>query len=206
MSRELANFGDNAIASVTRGAGSGETFGMEGRYDVTCYDVDGNLKWTDYADNLVTAEGKQLMFDSFLKGSAYTVVGPFLGLTKVSLTPLQNDTLTTLVTTNSGEFTNYTCDQTGTAVRGTLAFGSASNGGQASPGNVVTSAATGITFTITSTGGTVYGCFVATGTGAVSTQSNVSGKLYSEGNFSGGSKVVTAGDKLTVTYSTTATS
>jgi hypothetical protein len=206
MNNDFSNFGDHATASVTRGAGAGETFGMEGRYDVICHDANGNLKWTDYADNLVTAEGKQLMFDTFLKGSAYTVVGPFLGLTKVSLTPLQADTMTTLVTTNAGEFINYTNDLTTTNVRATLTFGAATNNGTASPSNVVTSAATGVTFTITGAGGTVYGCFLTTGTGAVATQSAVTGKLYSEGNFSGGSKVVTSGDKLTVTYSTTATS
>jgi len=175
---------------------------MEGMYKVVCHDQNGNVKWEDEVPNLVVAAGKQLMLDTLLKGSAYTVVGPFLGLTKVSLTPAAADTMTTLVTTNAGEFTTYTVG--GSAVRGTASFASSSSSGT-TPSNVTTSTATGIVFTIT-TAGTVYGCFLVTGTGAVSTLSNTSGTLYSEGNFSGGSKAVLVNDTLTVTYSTTATS
>ena len=54
-------------------------------------------------------------------------------------------------------------------------------------------------------GGTVGGCFLVTGSGASSTQGNTSGTLYSAGNFST-AKVTTAGDTVSVTYSTTATS
>jgi len=202
MSNEIAGFGDNAVVTVGRTQKSGEPFGMEGVYNVVCRDKDGNFKWEDEVPNLVVAEGKQLMFDSFLKGSAYTVVGPFLGLTKVSLTPAATDTMTTLVTTNSGEFTTYTVSSA--ANRGTASFGNATSSGT-TPANVTTSTATSVVFTIT-TGGTVYGCFLVTGTGATNAFSNVGGKLYSEGNFSGGSKAVLVNDTLTVTYSTTATS
>jgi len=202
MNNELAGFGDNAVVTVSRNQKSGEPFGMEGVYNVVCRDKDGNFKWEDVAENLVVQGGKQLMLDTLLKGSAYSVVGPFLGLTKVSLTPAATDTMTTLVTTNSGEFTTYTVG--GSAVRGTASFASSSSSGT-TPSNVTTSTATGIVFTIT-TAGTVYGCFLVTGTGAVSTLSNTSGTLYSEGNFSGGSKAVLVNDTLTVTYSTTATS
>ena len=142
------------------------------------------------------------MLDTLLRGSSYTVVGPFLGLTKVSLTPAAADTMTTLVTTNAGEFINYTVG--GSAVRGTAVFASATSAGT-TPTNVTTSAAASITYTITGAGGTVYGCFLVTGTGAVSTQSSTAGTLYSEGNFTT-SKIVTAGDTVAVTYSTTATS
>ena len=110
--------------------------------------------------------------------------------------------MTTLVTTNSGEFTNYTVG--GSAVRGTAAFAASTSSGT-TPSNVTTSAATAITYTITGAGGTVYGCFLVTGTGAVSTQSSTAGTLYSWGVFSS-SKNVIAGDTIAVTYSTTATS
>ena len=73
------------------------------------------------------------------------------------------------------------------------------------PSNVTTSTATAITYTITGAGGTVYGCFLVTGSGAVSTQSSTAGTLYSEGNFAT-AKTTTAGDTVAVTYSTTATS
>jgi hypothetical protein len=149
----------------------------------------------------VVAVGKQLMLDTLLKGSSYTVVGPFLGLTNASLTPAATDTMTTLVG-GGKEFTAYTVG--GSAVRGTAVFASSTSTGS-TPSNVTTSTATAITYTITGAGGTVYGCFLVTGTGAVSTQSNTSGTLYSEGNFST-AKATTAGDTVSVTYSTTATS
>jgi hypothetical protein len=100
------------------------------------------------------------------------------------------------------EFINYTVG--GSAVRGTASFSSASSSGL-SPSNVTTKSASAITYTITGAGGTVGGCFLVTGSGASSTQSNTSGTLYSAGAFAT-AKVTTAGDTVSVTYSTTATS
>lgn len=202
MQKELSNFGDHAVATLQTNAMDDEPMGIAGWYHAICHDKDGNFKWEERFPNLVVAIGKQLMLDTLLRGSAYTVVGPFLGLTKVSLTPAASDTMTTLVTTNAAEFTNYTVG--GSAVRGTAAFAASSSTGT-TPSNVTTSTATAITYTITGAGGTVYGCFLVTGTGAVNTQSSTAGTLYSEGNFAT-AKTTTAGDTVTVTYSTTATS
>ena len=202
MHKEIGSCGDNAIATLQANVAVPEGMGIEGYWHVECRDKDGSLKWTDEFPNLVVAIGKQLMLDTLLKGSSYSVVGPYLGLTKVSLTPAATDTMTTLVTTNAAEFTNYTVG--GSAVRGTAVFGSATSTGS-TPSNVTSSTATGITYTITGAGGTVYGCFLVLGSGAVSTLSNTGGTLYSEGNFSV-AKATTAGDTVTVTYSTTATS
>ena len=202
MTNETQGCGDYAVATLNSNVKAPEGMGIEGWYHVVCHDKDGNFKWEDKFPNLVVAIGKQLMLDTLLKGSAYTVVGPFLGLTKVSLTPAATDTMTTLVTTNAAEFINYTVS--GSAVRGTTVFASATSSGS-TPSNVTTSAATAITYTITGAGGTVYGCFLVTGAGAVSTQSSTAGTLYSEGNFTT-AKTTTAGDTVSVTYSTTATS
>ena len=202
MQKELASCGDNAVATLQANVAIPEGMTQEGFYHVECRDAQGNLKWEEQVPNLVVAIGKQLMLDTLLKGSSYSVVGPYLGLTKVSLTPAATDTMTTLVTTNAAEFTNYTVG--GSAVRGTAVFASATSTG-ATPSNVTSSTATAITYTITGAGGTVYGCFLVTGTGAVNTQSSTAGTLYSEGNFSV-AKAVTAGDTVSVTYSTTATS
>jgi hypothetical protein len=201
MHKESGSCGDYAVATLQANAGTNETLGIEGHYHVVCHDKDGNLKWEEKFPNLVVAAGKQLMLDTLLKGSAYTVVGPYLGLTNASLTPAATDTMTTLVG-GGKEFINYTVG--GSAVRGTAVFGSASSTGS-TPSNVTTSTASAITYTITGAGGTVYGCFLVTGAGASSTQSNTSGTLYSEGNFST-AKTTTAGDTVSVTYSTTATS
>lgn len=203
MTNELSNFGDHAVVTLQANASNNEQLGIHGYYHVVCRDKDGNLKWEEEFPNLVVAAGKQLMLDTLLRTSGtYTTVGPFLGLTKVSLTPVATDTMTTLVTTNAAEFTNYTVG--GSAVRGTATFAASSSAGS-TPSNVTTSTASSITYLITGAGGTVYGCFLVTGTGAVSTQSSTAGTLYSEGNFST-SKITTAGDTVTVTYSTTATS
>jgi hypothetical protein len=203
MHKEKQGFGDQATITLNAGANSNEVLGVQGHYYVVCHDKNGKLKWEEKFPNLVVAGGKELLLNTLLRTSGtYTTVGPFLGLTKVSLTPVATDTMTTLVTTNAAEFTNYTVG--GSAVRGTAVFAAASSTGT-TPSNVTTSAATPITYTITGAGGTVYGCFLVTGTGAVSTQSSTAGTLYSEGNFAT-AKVTTAGDTVSVTYSTTATS
>lgn len=199
--KETGGFGDFASITLNAGAQANETVGIEGHYRVTCRDKDGNLKWEESIPNLVVAVGKQLLLDTLLKGSSYSVNGPYLGLTNASLTPAATDTMTTIVG-GGKEFTNYTVG--GSAVRGTATFASATSTGS-TPTNVTTSTASAITYTITGGGGTVYGCFLVTGAGASNAQSNTSGTLYSVGNFST-AKVTTAGDTVAVTYSTTATS
>ena len=199
MTKELASFGDHAEVSVGSNVIGNETVGVEGFYQVECRDAQGNLKWNEEFPNLVVAIGKQLLLDTLLKGSAYSVVGPFLGLIGNSTTFAAADTMSSKTWT---EFVNYTVG--GSAVRGTAVFASSTSTGT-TPSNVTTSAATPIVYTITGAGGTVYGCFLVTGTGAVNTQSSTAGTLYSEGNFSV-AKAVTAGDTVSVTYSTTATS
>ncbi len=197
---EKQGFGDNAIATLQANANIPEGMGVEGSYYVECRDASGNLKWEEEFPNLVVAVGKQLLLDTLLRTSGtYTTVGPFLGLIGNSTTFLAADTMTSKTWT---EFVNYTVG--GSAVRGTAVFASATSAGL-SPSNVTTSAATPIIYTVTGAGGTVYGCFLVTGTGAVSTQSSTAGTLYSEGNFAV-AKSVTAGDTVSVTYSTTATS
>lgn len=199
MTNEKASCGDNAVASLQANVTIPEGMGVEGFYKVECRDASGNLKWDEEFPNLVVAVGKQLMLDTLLKGTSYSVVGPFLGLIGNSTTFAAADTMTSNTWT---EFTNYTVG--GSAVRGTAVFASATSAGT-TPTNVTTSAAAAITYTITGAGGTVYGCFLVTGTGAVSTQSSTAGTLYSEGNFST-AKATTAGDTVSVSYSSTATS
>jgi hypothetical protein len=201
MTQELSSFGDNAQASMQSNVVGAETLGIEGSYEVVCRDAAGNIKWEEKFPNLVVAVGKQLMLDTLLKGSAYTVVGPFLGLIDgTGNTFAAADTMSSHA--GWAEFTNYTVG--GSAVRGTASFGSASSSGL-TPSNVTTSAATAITYTITGAGGTVGGCFLVTGSGASSTQGNGSGTLYSAGAFAT-AKITTVGDTVSVTYSTTATS
>ena len=201
MTQEISNFGDHAEVTMQTRPAMSETVGMEGKYHVVCRDKDGNLKWEEEFPNLVNAVGKQLMLDTLLSGTTYTTVGPFLGLISgASPTFAAADTMTS----HSGwtEFTNYTVG--GSAVRGTAVFTSATSSGT-TPSNVTTKSASAITYTITGAGGTVGGCFLVTGSGAVSTHGSTAGTLYSAGAFST-AKVTTSGDTVSVTYSTTATS
>ena len=202
MLNELFKYGDHAIATMQTSASGMESVGIEGHYHVVCRDADGNVKWEESFPNLVNAVGKQLMLDTLLSTSGtYTTVGPFLGLIDGSTpTFLAADTMAS----HGGwtEFINYTVG--GSPVRGTAVFAAASSTGL-SPANITSKTATAITYTITGGGGTVGGCFLVTGSGASSTQGNTSGTLYSAGAFAV-PKITTAGDTVSVTYSTTATS
>lgn len=202
MINEQNGFGDSAVASLAANVTDNETVGIEGFYKVECRDKDGNLKWEESFPNLVNAVGKELLLDTLLRTSGtYTTVGPFLGL--ISGSSPTFDAADTM-SSHGGwtEFTNYTVG--GSPVRGTAVF-SASTSSGSSPANVTSCAASAITYTITGGGGTVGGCFLVTGSGAVSTQGSTAGTLYSAGAFAV-AKTTTTGDTVSVTYSTTATS
>lgn len=199
MQKEIASCGDYAVATLQANASIPEGMFQDGYYHVECRDAQGNLKWDEEFPNLVVAVGKELMFNTLLRTSGtYTTVGPFLGLINNSTTFAAADTMSSKTWT---ELTTYTVG--GSAVRGTAVFGASSSSGS-TPSNVTTCSAASITYTMTGSA-TVYGCFLVTGTGAVSTISSTAGVLYSEGNFST-AKTVTSGDTVSVTYSTTATS
>jgi hypothetical protein len=80
-----------------------------------------------------------------------------------------------------------------TAPRKTCVWSAASAGSKALSAS--------LSFAITGAG-TIKGCFVVYGTGALATIDNTAGVLYSAGLFSGGDKTVGSGDTLNVSYST----
>jgi hypothetical protein len=204
MTQEFSNFGDNAVVTMQANANIPEGMGIEGWYHIVCRDKDGNIKWEEETPNLVVAVGKQLMLNTLLyTASGYTLVGPYLGLISNTFTASASDTMASHSWT---EFTNYTVlvGSTPTAQRGTAVFNTSTSTGS-TPANITSCTANAITYSITGSGGTVYGCFLVTGSGAVATFSSTAGTLYSEGLF-GTAKTTTAGDTVSVTYSTTATS
>lgn len=203
MSIEKSNFGDTSVASVTRGAGSDETLGVEGYYNVKCYDKDGNLKWEDIAPNLVTAVGKQDLFNYYFgfTTNSGTASGPnYLGLLGGTTTYTAADTMSSHAWTEVG----LANAPTYTGNRQAPVWTTASSTGS-TPSNVTTKTAPALTFAMTSSG-TVAGCFINSGASASATKDTTTGILYSAGSFTGGSKTVTNGDSIAVTYSTTATS
>lgn len=189
MQQEKLHANGALAGSVSGSGGQNEIAEAHGRYKVECFDAQGNLKWDDEFENIVTTVGKNLALDTFLTGSAYTVVGPYLGLINGSASSaVIGDTMASHAAWLEVGATNA---PTYTAPRKTLAWSAASAGSKA------TSAAA--SFAITSAG-TVGGCFLVFGSGALSTIDNTGGTLYSAGAFTGGSKTVANGDTLNVTY------
>lgn len=204
MSIEKSNFGDAASASVTRGAQHAETVGIEGHYHVVCRDAQGNVKWEESFPNLVTAVGKQALFDYYF-GATGTAGGTasganYLGLCGGTATYTAADTMASHTWTEVGG-TNAPAY---TGNRQAPSWSAATSSGT-TPSNVTTKTAAALTFSMTSSG-TVNGCFINSGASASATKDTTTGILYSAGNFTGGSKTVASGDSLAVTYSTTATS
>ena len=176
-------------AIISMGAVQIDPAHAEGHYTVQLHDANGNLKWEDEIENLVVNVGKNLALDTLFAGSAYTVTGPFMGLANANVaSAAATDTMATKTTWLESGLANA---PTYTAPRKTVTFSAASAGAKASTG----------TYTSTFTGaGTVGGCFIVLGTGAVSTLDSTAGVLYSVGAFTGGSKTVASSDTLTVTY------
>ena len=145
-------------------------------------------KWAEECPNVVTTVGKNYALDGYLQ-TAVTIVGPYMGLINTNASAaVVGDTMAS----HAGWLEVGTANApTYTAPRKTAAWSAASGGAKA------LSAA--LSFAIGSSG-TVGGCFLVLGTGALSTIDNTAGVLYSAGAFTGGSKTVSNGDTLNVSY------
>ncbi len=181
---------EQSDAAIIRNNGVTEEVEIHGRFVVECVDKDGNVKWRDTIENVVTTVGKNLALDTFLAGAAYTVTGPFMGL--ISSTSFTAVAAADTMASHGGWLEAGNANTpTYTAPRKTAAWSAASAGSKA------LSAA--LSFAITGSG-TVKGCFLVYGSGAVSTIDNTAGTLYSAGLFTGGDKVVVNTDTLNVSY------
>lgn len=147
------------------------------------------VKWTDEFKNVVTTVGKNAALDAFLAGSAYTVVGPYLGL--INSTASAAAAADTMAAHSGWLEVGGANAPTYSGTRKTASWSAAASGSKA--------LATAAAFAMTGNG-TVGGCFLVFGTGAVSTIDSSAGVLYSAGAFTGGSKTVSSGDTLNVTY------
>jgi hypothetical protein len=166
---------------------------VSGQYHAVCTDKDGNVKWDETFDNLVTRQGADFLLACIVNvpGSTptFTPAQPYVGLittvgaadaTSTMATPVFTETAATVV-----------------ATRGTPVWGATT--GTVTPHDRASSA---ISFSVvTATNVNIAGCFLVTGTGASSTVLNTGGTLYSMGAFTtGGTKVVNSGDTINVTY------
>jgi hypothetical protein len=190
MSYEKSKIGDSVDATVTRGAGSQEWMGMVGHYEAKCYDKDGKLKWSDSIENLTTNVGRQNLLNSYFGNTGGGAV--VMGLMGTG-TPAYTDTQAshgTWLEVGGANAPTYS------GTRKTPTFSTATN---ANPSVLSTSAV--VVFSMTSSG-TVAGAFI--NIGGSSTIDSTTGVLFSAGDFTAGSKTVTAGDTINVTYTLSA--
>ena len=187
MSNETSNMGDFCSATVERSAGHSEVVSMQGHYHVVCHGPDGALKWEEEIYNLVTTVGKTLTMDTLIGATAKAT--SYMGL-KGTGTAVVGDTQASHASWLEVGTTNA---PTYTTPRKTPAW-SAASAGSISPTIAQVFAMTG--------SGTVAGCFLNIGGSSVI--DNTTGTLFSAGDFTGGSKTVTSGDTLSVSYTATA--
>ena len=187
MFTENVQMADVCEASVIRGASHKEATSISGYYTVECFGADGQLKWKDDIHNLVTTVGLNLTCDTVLGNSAAGAI--YMGL-KGTGTPSAADTQASHGTWNEVGGSNA---PTYTGNRQTPTFSAASGG--------VKTTSSAVVYSMTGSG-TVAGCFINIGGSA--TKDNTTGTLFSAGDFTAGSKIVTSGDTLSVTYQLTA--
>lgn len=192
MDKNKAFATDSVGASLIRGSSVIEDVSTLGKFRAELYDANGNLKWEEDFNNLVTTQGRNHLLDHGLSGPA-TAVNVRMSLI-TSGTPVVGDTYAT----HAG-FTELS--NTVVASRGTPTFSAASAN--------VKSTSTAVSFSVIGTGnitGAAINLVVGTVTslGTVNDTAQSGGILYSAGLF-GASKSVTSGDTLNVTYSSTLT-
>jgi hypothetical protein len=163
------------VGTLTTGDGRVKLGGV---FKVECFGPDGEKKWEDTFHNLVVNEGLQDLNTKYFKASGYTAAW-YLGLINGPGSGTVYNAGDTLVS-HAGwtEDTNYS----GSRKSATLADPS-----------VIDNSASPAVFNINNTS-TVAGAFLAT------VASGTSGILFSEGDFTGGDKIVANGDTLNVTY------
>ena len=187
--------GDSVDASVTRNAGSNDEFGLNGVYTFTCYDKDGNVKWVDGFENLTTNVGRQNLLNSYFANTGGGAV--VMGLMTNNAVPASIPAYTDTQASHTGWYEAGSANApTYSGTRKTPAFSTATN---ANPSVLSTSAA--VVFSMTGSG-TVTGAFI--NIGGTSAIDNTTGTLFSAGNFTAGSKTVTSGDTINVTYTLSA--
>ena len=186
MSSEITKIGDSFGASASYGGGSLENVGLEGVYVATCYGADGVEKWSDTIENLTTNVGRASLNDAYLGNTAAGAV--VMGL-KGTGTAAYADTQASHAGWLEVGATNA---PTYSGTRKTPAFSASTS---ANPAVKTTSAA--VVFAMTGSG-TVAGAFINVGGSA--TIDNTTGVLFSAGDFTAGSKTVTSGDTINVSY------
>jgi len=202
----VAKSNDVISASVTRGSTQSDQMEVCGRYRAECLDAQGNVKWVEEFDNLVTTEGKRFLLDTvFIPSAAGTGT---LGSAVMHFRAAYIASVTTPALTNTYATPGYT-EPSATLIpaRGSPAFSAAAlvtGVDKTTPVAFSTGAmgGSGLTATIYGIGIVVLNAATAGALGTPSNTAEANAKLYSVGNFTA-SKSVSSGDTLNVTYTTT---
>lgn len=151
-------------------------------WEFECRDSEGNLKWEESRENLVTTEGLNDVLNKYFKGSAYTAAW-YVGLKGAGTIAIGDTSASHAGWTESTAYAE--------AARQTLTLGTVS---AASVSNTASKAV----FTMNGTA-TIAGAFLI----SVSTKGGTTGTLFSASDFST-SRTLASGDTVTVTVTLTA--
>jgi hypothetical protein len=175
MANSKCGFKDITGGNVESSRGTTNDLDVHSVWNFECYDKHGNLKWTDYnRPNVVTHEGIDDLLSVYLDNGTQSATW-YVGLVNTNTAASATMTYATPVFTEDVDYDE--------AVRQTF------NGTVAS--QTITNSASKATFTITTGGQTLYGCFLTN----VSTKGNTAGGgiLFCYALFSSG-KAVESGD------------
>ena len=197
MSTEMSISKDACSATVTRGAGSLEAASPAGYYTTECYDKDGNLKWSDYIQNVVTDQGRNHMLGVEFR-SVTQVTAWYIGL--ISSVKGANNYATVANTDTQASHSNWAQCNSNNAPNFSQTSNRLITFSAAATKAIASSNAT--VFSII-TSGTVKGAFLTSNPNKSNLGAGpTTGFLYSAGLFSAGDKVVSNGDTLNVSYTT----
>lgn len=193
MISDRAESGDLFCAAMAARHGLNDRVRAIGTYYAVFRDRDGKVYHEEHFPNLITTVGKNFQLDTTLAGSSYTVTGPYMGL--ISSTSFSAVNVADTMSSHSGWLEAGTTNAPTYSARIICAWSAASAGAK--------SLSSALVFTFTGSG-TVQGGFIVTGSGAVVTNLNTSGTLYSAGTL-GTPQPVINGNTLSMSYTTTLT-
>lgn len=146
---EVVSTSEASAASISANSNLGDVIGIHGNYHLKCFEHEGGpLIWEDDIENVVAYVGKNLLLQTGLTGSGYTVTGPYMGLiSSVSWSPLATTISSGTYTTGTGAVSLTTAVSHGLSVGDTFTIASAAGTGSFAAINGTFLATTGTTGT-----------------------------------------------------------